>query len=235
MRKTKRNFTLIELLVVIAIIAILAAMLLPALNKARESAKSISCLNNLKQIGLFANLYANDNNSYMPAGNSASTLSSQRWFVVYAKYVRNEAPEVDANFLSRVNAKGKMFCPSVVETSTSRWTYGVNHEGTSDPAGSSNSRIPYCYWDAGKTVSQKFDLLPPQIALCADADQGYALNPKWRAVGVDMSGDGINDSNGSKKYNYWGAMRHKNGLNVVFVSGSASWKSFAEWQENMQK
>ena len=60
------RFTLIELLIVISIIAILAALLLPALNKARESAKDISCRNNLKNYHLLMAQYANDYQSYYP-------------------------------------------------------------------------------------------------------------------------------------------------------------------------
>ena len=86
-RKTASRFTLIELLVVIAIIAILAAILLPALNKAKRTAQTISCVNNLASIGKCAILYQGDYNEYYPSHNANTGSSATKpWYWFWNKY-----------------------------------------------------------------------------------------------------------------------------------------------------
>ena len=99
--RKKLRFTLIELLIVIAIIAILAAMLLPALNKAREKAKSIQCINNLKTLSTSLTGYIDDNNDYTPMGywnkSSSETRSWTDYLSVYCTRYRSDTESRSAN------------------------------------------------------------------------------------------------------------------------------------------
>lgn len=113
--KKRAQFTLIELLVVIAIIAILAAMLLPALAKAREKAREISCVNNLKNIGLYLKLYIDDNSGVIPCGNgNCNGASWGKLFDALYLYMSGKAPATNWDWTYMY---GKKF----VEDGKSKW------------------------------------------------------------------------------------------------------------------
>ncbi len=138
----KRYFTLIELLVVIAIIAILAAMLLPALNQARERAEATKCVSNFKQLGTATHMYAGDNGDLICWTANKSSMNEVGWGreinhgLLYSKgYIQSTAVfhcptyakrrTIHSNGWFDAHLSGNLFVPAA---GTYNWSYKITEK-----------------------------------------------------------------------------------------------------------
>lgn len=225
MEKSKKFFTLIELLVVIGIVSVLASMLLPALNQARDKAKSLQCLNNLKQFGTATAMYLGDNQDYFPVCNYDSVNYPNRdhygvFFMDADGSNREFKAYWGAMLWSYINKVEVYNCPvdSPLNNNKTNFqnSYGINIGNGSGQYGD-QSGVTHNYNTSNKIMQIKKPSSLVNICERSKERNSGIFNNAMSEMALYF----VN-------LNLEGMFAHQAGFNIVYADGHCSWERAIE-------